>query len=60
MNFYAISSCDYAPGNFYHPLLSVLTLTTDEPTKAVKIPAGTKWLIAEASYHATAVRWSAG
>lgn len=59
LNFYVVDSCDPSPAESRYPLLSVLTLTTEHPTQAMTIPVGTKWLIAEPSYHATAARWSA-
>jgi len=59
MNFYAVSSCDYEPGDFPNHLPSALTLTTRNRTKTYTIPADTKWLIVEPSFHATGVLWSA-
>ncbi|HVF74773.1 MAG TPA: hypothetical protein VM938_06965 [Acidimicrobiales bacterium] len=59
LNFYVVDSCTQAPRESTYPLGSVLTLTTEHATQTMRIPVGAKWLIAEASYHATAARWSA-
>ncbi len=59
LNFYAVGSCDYPVDDFPETLPSALTLTTQNHTQTFEIPDGTKWLIVEPSYHATAARWSA-
>jgi len=59
LHFYAVSSCDYDPTGFPNALPVALTLTTRAPTKDYKIPVGTKWLIAEPTFHSTGVTWSA-